>query len=286
MRIGARDTDDSVFLIAEVGINHNGQRDTARQIQEAAAKAGADAVKYQVGDPFKYVNQAKWYGQRQLEDGKIVPYIEYRRGMELDDAELRSLRDHAHALGIEWFASPLDASAIPRLEALDVPCYKVASPMVTDHELLSAIADTGKPVICSSGMTTPEQLDAAVNVLGWSKTALLHCTSQYPCPPEHNNLRVIVELQRLYPGLTIGYSGHEIGIPESLAAVALGARIVERHLTLSRAMWGSDHAASLEPEGFRRMVGYIRTIERALGDGRKVVYEEERVNEDKFRRVG
>lgn len=286
MKIGPHDPRERVFVIAEIGINHNGDLDIARELQEAAAKAGADAVKYQVGDPFNYVNQNKWFTQRQLEDGRLVPYIEYRRGLELDDHALEALRYHAHGLGMQWFASPLDVSAVPRLDALDVPCYKIASPMVTDMDLLKAVRATGKPAICSSGMTTTDQLDAALLALGWHEVAILHCTSEYPCPPEHNNLNVIRTLREMYPAHVIGYSGHEIGIPESLAAVAVGARIVERHLTLSRAMWGSDHAASLEPEGFRRMVGYIRTIEAAMGDGIKTVYDEERVNEEKFRKAG
>lgn len=285
MKIGTRDTDRSVFVIAEIGINHNGMSDLAYELQEAAARAGVDAVKYQVGDPRRYVNRDKWDTPRQLQDGSIVPYIEYRESMELADDDLRDLQAHAHALGLEWFASPLDATAVPRLAALHVPCYKIASPMVTDGELLAAVREQGKPTLCSSGMTTPVQLDAAVVALGWHNVAVMHCTSEYPCPPEHNNLRVIESLQKRYPGLPVGYSGHEIGIPESIAAVALGARIVERHLTLSRAMWGSDHAASLEPEGMRRMVGYIRTVERALGDGVKRVFEGESINGGKFRRT-
>jgi len=284
MRIGQHDTDDSVFVIAEVGINHNGDLHTAMAIQEAAVGAGANAVKYQVGDPTLYVSRTRWNDPRQLEDGSMVPYIEYRKSMELTEWELDVLQAHAQWLGLEWFASPLDVPAVARLERLGVPCYKIASPMVTDMDLLARVKATGKPVLISSGMTTPEQTRRALRALEGLDIGLLHCTSEYPCPPEHNNLRCITSLHD-YPKVTIGYSGHEIGIPESLAAVSLGARIVERHLTLSRAMWGSDHGASLEPEGFRRMVGYIRTIEAALGDGVKRVYDGESVNAEKFRRV-
>lgn len=284
MKIGRHDTDEAVFVIAEIGINHNGSEAIARGLQSAAAEAGADAVKYQVGDPERYVSSDRWDTPRQLADGSIVPYIEYRKSMELGDDELRSLKRHAESLGLEWFASPLDVSAVDRLEALDVPCYKIASPMVTDTDLLKRVKATGRPVLMSSGMSTPYQIHEGLIALHGAEVALLHCTSEYPCPPEHNNLRCIPAMRARWD-LTIGYSGHEIGIPESLAAVALGASIVERHITLSRAMWGSDHGASLEPEGFRRMVGYIRTIEVALGDGVKRVYAGESVNAEKFRRV-
>ena len=144
-------------------------------------------------------------------------------------------------------------------------------PVRVHHELIDRLRSTKKPVILSTGMTTLGELDEAVNRLGWHSIAVLHCTSEYPCPPEHNNLKVITALQHQFPGRPIGYSGHEIGIPESIAAVALGARIVERHFTLSRASWGSDQAASIEPGGFRQLVGYVRTVERALGNGDKVV---------------
>lgn len=274
----------SVYVIAEIGINHNGSVEIAKKLQVAAKRAGADAVKYQVGCPLMYVNESQWQVPRVLEDGSVVDYLTYRTSIELDDEQLAGLKAHAEGLGLDWFASPLDISAVPRLEALGVTRYKIASPMVTDLELLEAVAETGKPVIVSSGMTTPEDLDVAVNVLGWHNVSIMHCTSLYPCPPEHSNLRMITTLKERYPGRPIGYSGHEIGIPESVAAVALGAELVERHLTLSRAMWGSDHSASLEPEGLRRLIGYIKTVKAALGDGKKRIYEGEQVNAVKFRK--
>ena len=284
MIIGQHDTTDAVFVVAEIGINHNGSIETARELIEAAAKNGADAVKFQVGNPDVYVKAEHWDVPRETPWG-IIPYIEYRKRMEFLSHELYDLRTHAERLGMEWFASPLDVDAVAVLETLGVLCYKVASPMVTDAELLAAVKATGKPVLLSSGMTTATQLDQAVSRLDYHNLAVLHCTSEYPCPPEHTNLLMIPCLQKLYPGRPIGYSGHETGIPQSVAAVALGARIVERHLTLSRAMWGSDHAASLEPEGLRKMVGYIRTVEKALGDGFKRVYPGERANMAKFRKV-
>lgn len=283
MKLGARDTDEAVVVVAEIGINHNGDLDTALSMIREAANAGADAVKFQVGTPRLYVNRECWADQRETPWG-IMPYIEYRERLELDDDQLRQCQHIAHGYGLEWFASPLDVEAVDRLEAMGVPFYKVASPMLTDLDLMDRLKATGKPVILSSGMTTYAQLDAAVARLDYSNLAILHCTSEYPCPPEHNNLRCIETLRDLYPGRPIGYSGHEIGIPESIAAAGLGACIIERHLTLSRAMWGSDQAASLEPEGLRRLIGYVRTVEKALGDGQKVVHDSEQANMRKFRK--
>ena len=283
MNIAGHDLTKRVFVVAEIGINHNGDPDIAFRLQSEAKNAGADAVKYQVGHPRLYVNRKAWYKPRQLEGGKVVPYIKYRERMELADDVLAELKGHAESLGLVWFASPLDVPAVDRLARLDVAAYKVASPMVTNAPLLQRIARETKPTLCSTGMSTLAEIDHAVTALGWNRVALLHCTSEYPCPPAHCNLRMISTLQERFPGRPVGYSGHEIGIPESIAAVSLGARIIERHLTLSRAMWGSDHAASLEPEALRRLVGYIRTVEEALGDGEKITYDGETVNAAKFR---
>lgn len=285
MRIGKHDTAERVFVIAELGINHNGDLKTALAMQEAAAKAGADAVKYQVGDPFAYVNEPIWYRPKTWHDGTPLPYIEYRQRFEFDDEALTFLRHHALMWGLEWFASPLDLSALPRLAALQVPALKIASPMLTDTALIQEAARMRLPVLLSSGMTWPNDLDAAVAAVGQAPLAVLHCTSEYPCNPEHNNLRMIPALADRYPQAVIGYSGHERGVPESVAAVALGARIVERHFTLDRTSWGSDQAASLEPNALATLVRYIRTVESALGDGVKRVYAGERANEEKFRRV-
>lgn len=270
-----------VWIAAEVGINHNGDRDTAIDLIDAAADAGADAVKFQVGDPRKYVNRDRWEIPRATPWG-VMPYIAYRERMELEQDELELCFMHARAKSLAPFASPLNVEAVARLEELECSVYKVASPMMVKDRLLRAIRDTVKPVILSTGMSTLAQIDYAVEMFEDRDLAILHCTSAYPCPPEQNNLRMIETLRARY-GVPVGYSGHEIGVPESIAAVALGARIVERHLTLSRAMWGSDHAASLEPTGLRKLVKYIRTVEKAMGDGVKRVYDSERANMAKFR---
>jgi N-acetylneuraminate synthase len=272
---------DPCFIVAEVGINHNGCEETARRLIDAAALSGADAVKFQVGDPGEYVSPHRRAIPRETPWG-VMPYLEYRRRLEFSDDQLAGLRDHANAAGLIWFASALDLKAVDRLNALGVPCHKVASPMLTDDALLGAMR--GRPVLLSTGMSTVEEIDHAVGVLGNEATALLHCTSAYPCPPELANLRMIGTLRERY-GLPVGYSGHEVGVPETVAAVAMGACIVERHLTLSRASWGSDHGASLEPTGFATLVRYIRTVEAAMGDGVKRVYAAEGENRAKFRRA-
>jgi N-acetylneuraminate synthase len=272
-----------VLIVAEIGINHNGEVGTALRLIEAAAAAGADAVKFQVGDPRRYVSRAQWDVPRATPWG-VLPYIEYRSRMELSGPDLRTTQAHAERHGLLWFASALDVSAVGRLEEMGVPAHKVASPRLTDEALLGALRETGKPVLLSTGMSTLEEIDHAVQVLGTDRLVILHCTSAYPCPAELANLRTIETLRRRY-GVPVGYSGHEIGIPESVAAVALGACAIERHLTLSRASWGSDHAASLEPGGLEKLCKYVRTIETALGDGVKRVYAAEGVNAAKFRRA-
>lgn len=275
--------DHPVFIVAEIGINHNGDPEIARRLIDEAADAGADAVKFQVGNPEKYVNKAEWPKPRETPWG-VLCYIDYRRRLELPTPVLCALKEHAESRNLVWFASPLNPGAVDTLEDIDVPCYKIASPMVTDHELLRRVRATGKPVILSTGMSTIEEIGSAVMEVGTRNgLAILHCTSAYPCPPGLTNLRMIDTLRGF--GVPVGYSGHETGVPASVAAVALGACIVERHVTLSRAMWGSDHAASLEPHGLRTLVRYIRTVEESLGDGVKRVYAEESANREKFRRL-
>ena len=192
---------------------------------------------------------------------------------------------YAASRGLDWFASPWDVPSVDVLEDLDVVAHKIASASVTDLELLERVAQTTKPVILSTGMSTLEEIDRAVAVLGTDRLVMLHATSTYPMPAEEANLRTIATLRDRYAGVPIGYSGHERGLQISLAAVALGARVVERHITLDRTMWGSDHAASLEPQGFEHLVRDIRIIETALGDGVKRVFPGELAPKAKLRRV-
>lgn len=270
------------FIVSELGINHNGDMDIARRMIDAAADAGVDAVKFQTGNPRAYVRPERWSDLRDTPWGRM-PYIDYRRALEFTPGEYEALAAHAGARGLAWLVSCLDAGTVEWMDDLAPAAYKVASPMLTDRDLLRAFRDTGRPVVLSTGMSTLPEIDRAVSRLDRSRLVVLHCTSAYPAPPEQINLRAMDTLRHRYD-VPIGYSGHEVGLQTTVAAVARGACMVERHLTLSRAMWGSDQAASVEPQGWRRLVRDIRTVERALGDGVKRVYDSERENMRKFRR--
>ncbi|MEV8133885.1 N-acetylneuraminate synthase family protein [Microbacterium aurantiacum] len=272
------------YVIAEIGLNHNGDVDLAKRLIDVAADAGADAVKFQKRTPEIATPEHMRDVPRETPWGTMT-YLDYRRRVEFDRAQYIEISDHALLRGLEWFASPWDVASVAFLEELGVAAHKVASASLTDHALLRALADTGKPVILSTGMSTMAEIDAAVSVLGTDRLVLMHATSTYPMEPEEANLRMIPALRERFPGVPVGYSGHERGLQISLAAVALGAVAVERHITLDRTMWGSDHAASLEPTGLTHLVRDIRVIESALGDGVKRVYPGELAPMAKLRRV-
>ena len=273
-----------VYVIAEIGLNHNGDVDLAKRLIDVAADAGADAVKFQKRTPEISTPEHMRDVPRETPWG-TMSYLDYRRRVEFDRDEYIEVSDHALLRGLEWFASPWDEPSVGFLEDLGVAAHKVASACLTDTGLLSALRDTGKPVILSTGMSTIEQIDTAIGVLGTDRLVLMHATSTYPMEAEEANLRMIPALRDRYPGVAVGYSGHERGLQVSLAAVALGAVAVERHITLDRTMWGSDHAASLEPTGLAHLVRDIRIIESALGDGVKRVYPGEQAAMAKLRRV-
>lgn len=272
------------YVIAEIGLNHNGDVELAKQLIDVAAGAGADAVKFQKRTPELATPEHMRDIPRETPWG-TMSYLDYRRRVEFDRDEYIEISDHALLRGLEWFASPWDEPSVAFLEELGVTAHKVASASLTDHSLLGALRDTGKTVILSTGMSTIEQIDAAIDVLGTERLLLMHATSTYPMEPVEANLRMIPALRDRYPGVPVGYSGHERGLQISLAAVALGAVAVERHITLDRTMWGSDHAASLEPAGLHHLVRDIRVIEAALGDGVKRVYPGELAPMAKLRRV-
>jgi N-acetylneuraminate synthase len=213
----------------------------------------------------------------------IMSYLDYRKKMELSVADFRVIESHCQARDLPFFVSCWDERALEEMGAFNLPCHKIASACLTDDALLLAHQKTGKPIILSTGMSTLKQIDHAMEILGQSQVVLAHSTSAYPCSPQEINLRMIGTLQDRY-GVPVGYSGHERGLQISCAAVALGACMVERHLTLDRAMWGTDHAASVEPHGFARLIRDIRVIESALGDGEKKVYESEKAAMEKLRR--
>jgi len=273
-----------VYVIAEIGLNHNGDVAIAKRLIDVAAEAGCQAVKFQKRTPDISTPEHQKNVMRETPWGTMT-YLEYRYKVEFDRDQYAEIGAYAASKGLAWFASPWDEPSVDFLEDLDVVAHKVASASVTDHGLLRRLAATGKPVILSTGMSTMEQIDAAVEVLGREDLVLLHATSTYPLPPEEANIRMIPTLQERFAGVPVGYSGHERGLQISLAAIALGAVMVERHITLDRTMWGSDHAASLEPQGLEHLVRDIRIIEQSMGDGVKRVFPGEEAPLAKLRRV-
>jgi N-acetylneuraminate synthase len=269
--------------VAEVGINHNGDIDLAKKMIDAAVHAGVDAVKFQKRTPELCVPPDQRSHMRETPWGYIT-YLDYRYKVEFGQEEYTQIDQHCKQRGIPWFASVWDEPSVDFIQAYQPLCYKVPSASLTDHKLLQHLRKTGQPVILSTGMSTMEQIRAAVEVLGEEDLLIAHATSTYPCEPDELNLRVIQTLQQSF-SCPIGYSGHEVGLIPSVVAVAMGASMVERHITLDRALWGNDQAASVEPGGFERLVKYIRVTEQALGDGVKQVYESEIPSLRKLRRV-
>lgn len=275
-------TGEPVYVIAEIGINHNGSLDVAKDLIKVAAESGCQAVKFQKRTPILCVPPDQRSVIRHTPWGDMT-YLAYRERVEFNRDQYVEIAQCSIAHGVEWFASPWDVPSVGFLEDLGVQTHKVASASITDLELLDALRETSKPVIMSTGMSTIEQIDRAVRRLNTDRLIIMHATSTYPLPPEEANLRTIHTLAERY-GVPIGYSGHERGLQISLAAVALGALAVERHVTLDRTMWGSDQAASLEPPGLRTLVRDIRIIEEAMGDGVKRVYPGELAPLSKLRR--
>lgn len=273
-----------VFVIAELGINHNGSLELAKRMIDGAVLAGCDAVKFQKRTPELCVPRDQWDIERDTPWGRLT-YIEYRRRIELGAAEYVAIDQYCRDRGILWFASCWDEEAVAFMEQFAPPAYKAASASLTDLALLRCMKATGRPLIISTGMSTMDEIVAAVDAVGTSQLVVCHSTSAYPCPVEDLNLRMIQTLKARYPECPIGYSGHEVGLSPTWAAVAMGATLVERHLTLDRALWGTDQAASVEVTGFVRLVANIRDIERSFGDGVKRVHESEIPSRRKLRRV-
>jgi N-acetylneuraminate synthase len=271
------------YVIAEIGINHNGDIDLAKRLISVAVAAGCDAVKFQK----RTIDIV--YTAQELATPRPNPFGEtngdLKHGLEFGQEDYEEIDSFCKQVKIPWLASPWDERSVEFLEQFDLPVYKIASASLTDDHLLRTIRQTGKPVLASTGMSTYAEIDHAVEVLGKKDLVLMHATSTYPAKYEHLNLRAIPTMIERY-GVPVGYSGHETGIPTSVAAAVLGACCVERHITMDRAMWGSDQAASLEPNGISRLVRDIRLVEQSLGDGVKRVYEEELPVMKKLRRVG
>ena len=286
VQIGDRWVGDGepTYIVAEIGINHNGDLGVAKKLIDAAALAGCDAVKLQKRTPELCVPPEQRNLMRETPWG-LITYMDYRYKVELGEGEYRELDRYCREKGIAWFASCWDEPSVDFVEAFEPVCYKIASATLTDDSLLHHLNATGRPVILSTGMSTPEQIRHAVSLLDPETLLLAHSTSSYPCPTAELNLRMIQTLAEEFD-VPIGYSGHEVGLQTTYAAVVLGASFLERHVTLDRAMWGSDQAASVEPWGLMRLVRDVRTIETALGDGVKRVYDSERAAMKKLRRQG
>ncbi len=272
------------YIIGEIGINHNGSVELAKQMIDAAVAAGIDAVKFQKRTPDVCTPKDQQSKMRQTPWGYIT-YLEYRYKVEFGVDEYTEIDRYCKEKGIDWFVSVWDEGSVDFMEQFDTPAYKLPSAALTDYPLLKKVRSTGRPIIISTGMSTMEEIRKGIATVGEENLGVMHSTSAYPCPPEELNLRMIQTLKAEFPNIPIGYSGHEVGLVPSAVAVALGACMVERHITTDRAMWGSDQSASVEPGGLRKLAKYIRVTEQSLGDGVKKVYESEMSSRAKLRRV-
>lgn len=272
------------FIVAEMAANHNGSVSTALRMLEQAKRVGVDAVKFQKREPEVSIPIEQKAVQKETPWGSM-PYVAYRKRLEFWK-EYQEIDGWCGEHDLPWFASPWDLPSLKFLMLYEPFCIKVGSPSLTDRELIAACCGTGLPLILSTGMSTMQEIDGAVNRITKRVPLLLcHCVSAYPCPVEELNLRMVATLKRLYPQLPIGYSGHEVGLATTFAAVALGACYIERHFTLDRAMWGTDQAASVEPQGMAHLIKSIRSVEKALGDGVKRLTSLEQDAMKRLRRI-
>ncbi|WP_095210851.1 N-acetylneuraminate synthase family protein [Chromobacterium sphagni] len=269
------------YIIAEIGINHNGSLEHALRLIDTAHEAGCNAVKFQKRTLDVVYSAEEMARPRDSLFGHTNGDL--KRGLEFGINEYRRIDEYCRELGIHWFASCWDEDSVDFIEQFNPVAYKIASASLTDDGLLRHTRATGKPIILSTGMSTLEQIDHAVEVLGTDKLAIMHCCAAYPSKYEDLNLRVIPTLRARY-GVPTGYSGHETGLASSVAAVALGACLLERHITTDRALWGSDQSASLEPSGLNRLVRDVRLVESALGSDQKRLLDCEVPVQQKLRR--
>ena len=283
---------DKTYIIAEIGINHQGDISIAKKLIDIAAAAGCDAVKFQKRNPDVCVPEEQKNKPR-VWQGKEMTYLEYKHKIEFGKEEYDEIDDYCRAQNIAWSASPWDMDSLKFLERYDLPFIKVPSAMLTNNELLEACVRTGAKVIISTGMSTENEIEDAVTTLRIckdlyvsrrdNKIGMLHCNSTYPAPVDELNLSAIQTLTMKYPDFDIGYSGHEMLLGTTVASVLLGAKIIESHITLDRNMEGSDHSASVTPWGLFKMVNGIRELERAYGDGKISVTESEKIVRKKLR---
>ena len=271
-----------VFFIAEIGINHNGRIDIAKELIDLASFCKCDAAKFQKKTPTLCVPESQKNNHKDTPWGRLT-YLEYKKKIEFNREQYEEIDSYCTKKDIIWFASPWDLPSVDFLEEFNVPCYKIPSAMLTNKKLLERVKDTGKPTILSTGMSTISEIDKAVSLLDTVPLVIMHCNSSYPTEDSELNLKVIETYKKRYPNHIIGYSGHEKGYTASLIAALLGARVIERHITLDRTMWGSDQAASLELSGLRRLTRDLSLLPLWLGNGKKRVFNSEIQIREKLR---
>jgi len=274
--------DEPCFIIAEIGINHNGDIETAKKLIDVSVEAGAQAVKFQKRTVEVVYSTDELLKPRDSIFGKTNGDL--KRGLEFGKKEYDIIDKYCKEKNILWTASCWDQDSLKFIMNYEPKFLKIASASLTDSSLLIEHKNKNLPIILSTGMSTMEQIEKAINILERKNLILLHCTSSYPCKIEELNLKTINTLIEKF-SLLVGYSGHEVGLATTVSAVALGSCVVERHITLDRSMWGSDQSASVEPVGFKKLVNNIRATEMALGDGIKIVYQGEKDIIKKLRRV-
>lgn len=272
----------NITVISEIGINHNGDLDVAKRLIDISKIAGCDVVKFQKRNPDVCVPE------HQKETIKSTPwgdmtYIEYKHRMEFGETEYKEIQSHCKNIGIDWSVSVWDLDSLDFIRDYDISLVKIPSALLTDHELIEACKSLDKKIVLSTGMSTVEEIDLAVDCLDGHDFSLLHCNSTYPAPIEDINLRCISRLKERYE-CEVGYSGHEFGLTTTIASICLGATVIERHITLDRTMWGTDQMCSVEPHGLIKLVKGIRELEIALGDGVKRITEGEKLVRDKLRK--
>jgi N-acetylneuraminate synthase len=270
------------YFIAEIGINHNGDMDTAMKLIESAKFSGCDAVKFQKRTPEICVPKNQWQIVRDTPWGKMT-YIKYKKKIEFNLSQYKKLKKYADQLNIDFIASCWDEEAVDFMKKIKIPFYKIASACITDIGLLKKLKKTKKPLIMSTGMSTESQIDSCVKILGEKNLCIMHCTSSYPSRTNELNLKYIKKLKKKYKKSIIGYSGHETNLSSTIAAVVLGAKIIERHITLDRSMWGTDQKSSIEPLGLARLIRDIKTVTDSMGNGIKKVYDTEKPMIEKLR---
>ncbi|RKI37726.1 N-acetylneuraminate synthase [bacterium D16-51] len=269
-----------VYIIAEAGVNHNGSIELAKELVDIAKSSGADCVKFQTFKSENLVSNAAQKAEYQIRATGDTSQKDMLKKLELSYDEFLELKNYCDKVGICFLSTPFDFDSIAFLNMIDMPFWKIPSGEVTNFPYLIALAKTGKPIIMSTGMCEMDEIEMAVHVLqenGAGDIKLLHCNTEYPTPFEDVNLSAMIEMQKKF-NVEIGYSDHTEGIEVAIAAVALGATVIEKHFTLSREMEGPDHKASIEPDGLAAMVSGIRNIEKAIGDGKKKVSASEKKN--------